>query len=282
MALPSMIVITVFVLYPIVHSLYLSLFDWDLLSNRRAFTGIANYVTAFHDGRFWNAMGRTFAYTLMYVPGLVLVALLLALALDRRFAGNRLLRVIFFLPSITSMAIIAIVWRFLLDPDVGLVSAWIRALALPVFAALRDPRLALGTVAGVSIWRWMGFNMVILLAGLNAIPDSYYEAAAIDGARAFRKFFSITLPLLLPSVSFVVVTNIIASFQVFDPVYVMTKGGPLFSTEVMVYHIYYQGFTLYRMGYASALAYILFVVIIVFTLAQIRRFAQREKAVGLA
>ncbi len=281
MVLPSMLVIAVFVLYPIVNSLWLSLFDWDLLSNKRVFAGLANYVTAFHDGRFWNAMGRTFLYTAMYVPGLVLCSLLLALALDRGFFGNRLLRSVFFLPSITSMAIIAIVWRFILDPDVGLVSGWMRALGLPVFDFLRNPGSALPTVAGVGIWRWAGFNMVILLAGLNAIPDSYYEAAAIDGARTLRRLFSITLPLLLPSLSFVIVTNVISSFQVFDPVYVMTKGGPLFSTEVMVYHIYYQGFTLYRMGYAEAIAYILFIVIIVFTLAQLRRFARGEREAGL-
>lgn len=282
MVLPSLLALSVFVLFPIVDSFYLSLFNWDLLSNQRAFAGFANYAAAFSDARFWNALARTFYYTAMYVPGLLLVSLLLAFGLDRRFAGNHALRSIYFLPSITSMAIVALVWRFLIDHDIGLVSAWIRGLGLPVIDFLHDPQAALPTIAWVSIWRWAGFNMVILLAGLNTIPDSLYEAATIDGAGEVRKIFSISLPLLLPSLSFVLVTNLIASFQVFDPVYVMTKGGPLFSTEVMVYYVYYQGFSLYKMGYASALAYLLFVVIMVFTLFQLRQFGREERKVGLS
>lgn len=282
MVLPSMAALSVFVLFPIVDSFYLSLFHWDLLSNERSFAGFANYAAAFGDPRFWNALVRTFYYTVMYVPGLMLVSMLLAFGLDRRFAGNHLLRGIYFLPSITSMAIVALVWRFLIDHDVGLLSAWIRSLGLPVVDFLHDPAAALPTVVWVSVWRWAGFNMVILLAGLNTIPESLYEAATIDGAGEARKIFSISLPLLLPSLSFVLVTNVIASFQVFDPVYVMTKGGPLFSTEVMVYYVYYQGFTLFRMGYASALAYLLFVVILVFTLVQLRQFTRQESNTRLA
>lgn len=282
MVLPSMVVLAVFVLFPIVQSLYLSLFHWDLLSNHRSFAGFSNYLTAMHDPRFWNALWRTFYYTLLYVPGLLVVSMVLALGLDRQFSGNRVLRTVFFLPSITSMAIIALVWRFLIDPDLGLISAWMQVLGLRPIDFLRNPQWALPTVAGVSVWRWAGFNMVILLAGLNTIPTNYYEAARIDGAGELRQLTSITLPLLLPSISFVLVTNLIASFQVFDPVYVMTKGGPLFTTEVMVYYVYYQGFTLFKMGYASALAYLLFIVIMIFTLLQLRRFTEGEKKVGLS
>jgi len=280
MVAPSMAILALFVLWPIVQSAYLSLFDWNLLSNKQHFIGLANYATILGDARFWNALWTTFYYTAMYVPGLVLVALLLALALDQKVFGRKVLRPMFFLPSITSMAIIAIVWRFILDPDVGLVSSWLNDIGVVMPDMLRNSSWSLPTVAGVSIWRWAGFNMVILLAGLNTIPDSYYEAANLDGAGALRKLFSVTMPLLLPSLSFVVVTNIIASFQVFDPVYVMTKGGPLFSTEVMVYYIYYEGFTLYRMGYASALAYVLFIVIFLFTLLQLRGFVRGEERVG--
>ncbi|HUX51625.1 MAG TPA: sugar ABC transporter permease [Spirochaetia bacterium] len=280
MVAPSMAILALFVLWPIVQSAYLSLFDWNLLSNKQQYIGLANYAAILGDSRFWNALWTTFYYTAMYVPGLVLVALVLALALDQKVFGRKVLRPMFFLPSITSMAIIAIVWRFILDPDVGLVSSWLSDIGVTMPDMLRNSSWSLPTIAGVSIWRWAGFNMVILLAGLNTIPDSYYEAANLDGAGAFRKLYSVTMPLLLPSLSFVVVTNIIASFQVFDPVYVMTKGGPLFSTEVMVYYIYYEGFTLYKMGYASALAYVLFIVIFLFTLLQLRGFVRGEERVG--
>jgi len=281
MVSPSLLLLGVFILFPIVRSLYLSFFEWNLASNVRSYTGFGNYIEIFQDERFWNAMLRTFLYTGMYVPILLLVSLLLAVGLTRDHSYNKVLRSVFFLPAITSMAIIAIVWRFLLDSNVGLVPGWFRAIGLPVVDVLRNPSLALPAIAGVTVWRWAGFNMVILLAGLNTIPDSYYETADMDGASEIRKFFSITLPLLVPSLSFVLITNLIASFQVFDPVYVMTKGGPLFSTEVMVYHIYFKAFEVYEMGYASALAYVLFLVIIVFTLFQLRRFIRTEREMGL-
>lgn len=278
--LPSLFGLLVFVFAPIIQSLILSLYDWDLISNTRNFIGIQNYLKAFSDERFWNAMKNTFLYVAIYVPGLVVLSLLLALNLNKGTPGERVFRTIFFLPSITSMAIIGIVWRFILDPDLGILPFFLEQLGLPILALLREPSTALATVTAVSIWRWAGFNMVILLAGLNSIPETYYEAAEIDGAGRSSQFFSITLPLLLPALSFVLVTNIISSFQVFDPVYVMTKGGPMFSTEVAVYLMYYIGFTRYEMGYASAIAYILFIIMAIFTVMQLRRFIRTEQESG--
>ena len=277
---PSLLALLVFVYFPIINSLILSLYDWDLLSDTRVFTGLSNYRKAFGDDRFWNAMVNTLVYVVMYVPGLVLLSLGLALALSGERVGNKLFRTVFFLPAITSMAIIGIVWRFILDPDVGVLSYFLGEFGFSVVALLRNARTALPTIAAVSIWRWAGFNMVILLAGLNSIPDIYYEAAKIDGAGRTRRFFSITLPFLLPALSFVLVTNLLASFQVFDPVYVMTKGGPMFSTEVVVYLVYYVGFTRYEMGYASAIAYVLFIVMAIFTVIQLRRFIRTEREIG--
>ena len=134
----------------------------------------------------------------------------------------------------------------------------------------------MGAVIFTSLWRWTGFNMVIILAGINAIPESLYEASAIDGAGNVKQFFSVTLPLIAPSVSFVLITNIISSFQVFDQVYVMTKGGPMFRTEVLVYYIYYQGFTVYNMGYASAMAFFLFLIVLFFTVFHLKGFSRAE------
>ena len=242
MVAPSIIILGVFVIYPIISSLILSLFKWDLLSNERLFIGLANYGHAFGDERFWNALKNTVLFTVGFVPGCVILALILAVFLNTRIRGHNLFQSIFFLPAISSMAIVALAWRFLLDGDVGLASYWFRSLGMVVTDPLRDPDSALLTIILVSIWRWAGFNMVILLAGLNTIPNQYYEAAEIDGAGSFLRLFKITLPLLLPSLSFVIITSIIGSFQVFDQIYVMTKGGPMFRTEVMVYYTYYQGF----------------------------------------
>ena len=174
------------------------------------------------------------------------------------------------------MAIIAIIFRFLLDGDIGYVSIILRRMGFNVPDFLRDPSTAMGAVVLTSAWRWIGFYMVIFLSGFNSIPDSLYEAAEIDGAGKLRQFFSISIPLLMPTISFALITNLINSFQVFDPVYVMTKGGPMFSTEVLVYYVYYMGFNVFDMGYASSMAFILFVIILLFTLLQLKGFTKSE------
>jgi multiple sugar transport system permease protein len=282
MAAPSVLLLLAFVVYPIVSSLVMSFTDWNLLTNRSSFVGFGNYAKAFADGRFMNAFVNTLAFTAAYVPLLALASLLLALALDAGGRGSGLFQTVFFLPAVTSVAILSIVWRFLLDPDIGLVMSWMRGMGFKTFDLLRDPGRAMGTIVGISLWRWAGFNMVILLGGLKTVPRELGEAASIDGAGPARRFFGITLPLLLPSLSFVVVTNLISSFQVFDQVYVMTKGGPMFKTETLVYYAYYKGFNLFEMGYASAMTFVLFLVILVFTLAQLKSYAQAERDRGFS
>jgi multiple sugar transport system permease protein len=277
MLLPSLVVLAVFVLYPIIQSLILSLYDWNLLTGERAFTGGGNFVTVFADERFRNALWNTLYYTVLYVPGTSLAALVLALFLYGRVPGKNLFRSIFFLPAITAMSIVALSWRFILDGDIGLISYWTRALGFSATDSLRDPARAMSTVIGDSVWKAAGFNMVILLAGLHNIPVHFYEAADIDGASKLRQFFSLTLPLLMPSLSFVIITNVIGSFQVFDQVYVMTKGGPMFKTETLVTYIHYKGFTLFEMGYASAIALVLFLLIMIVTLFQIRAYRMGEE-----
>ncbi|QQO09109.1 carbohydrate ABC transporter permease [Breznakiella homolactica] len=280
MVLPAMIILGVFILYPIVQSFWMSLHDWNILKNQRSFTGISNYTKAFSDERFIGAMKNTLIYTVSYVPILIVTSLITAVFLNYGFTGAGFFKGLLFIPAITSMAIIAIIFRFLLDGDIGLVSIWLRNAGLPVKDFLRMPETAMGSVVFVGIWRQLGFNTVIFLSGLNAIPDSLYEAAEIDGAGRFRQFISVSLPLLMPTMSFVLITNLINSFQVFDQIYVMTKGGPMFSTEVLVYYIYYRGFNVFDMGYASALAFLLFCIILVITLFNLRGFGKAERGGG--
>lgn len=276
MVVPSAIVIFVFVLYPILKSLFMSFHDWNIIKNTKNYIGIDNYIRAFTDERFLNALKNTIVYTVSYVPILVILSLLIAVFLSYNFKGSSAYKAILFLPAITSMAIIAIVFRFLIDGDIGFVSIWLKSLGFHVSDVLREPKTAMAMVVFVGVWRWLGFNMVIILAGLNAIPESLYEAAEIDGAGKTRQFFSITLPLLAPTMSFTIITNLISSFQVFDQVYVMTKGGPMFSTEVLVYYIYYRGFNVFEMGYSSAMAFILFCIILAITLFQLKSFKGSE------
>ena len=276
MALPSMAVISLFIIIPIIYSLYMSLHDWNIMYNIKDFIGFDNYKEVFSDDRFWNALKNTVIYTVAYVPILVIASLLLAAFINEKFIGSGFFKSLFFIPAITSMAIIAIIFRFLLDGDIGYVSIMLRRMGFNVPDFLRDPSTAMGAVVLTSAWRWIGFYMVIFLSGFNSIPDSLYEAAEIDGAGKLRQFFSISIPLLMPTISFALITNLINSFQVFDPVYVMTKGGPMFSTEVLVYYVYYMGFNVFDMGYASSMAFILFVIILLFILLQLKGFTKSE------
>ena len=282
MAAPSMIVITVFIIIPIIYSLYMSLHDWNIMYNIKDLIGFDNYKEVFQDERFFNALKNTLIYTVSYVPILEILSLALAAFINEKFIASGFYKTVLFIPAITSMAIIAIIFRFLLDGDIGYVSLTLRKLGFNVPDFLRDPETAMWSVVLTSVWRWVGFYMVIFLSGFNSIPDSLYEAAEIDGAGKLRQFFSISLPLLMPTISFTLITNLINSFQVFDPVYVMTKGGPMFSTEVLVYYVYYMGFNVFDMGYASSMAFILFLIILVFTLIQLKGFMKSDSEGDLA
>ena len=276
MVIPSMVIIGIFTIYPIIRSLIMSFMNWNILKNTHKYIGFKNYIKMFSDERFLNAAKNTLEYSIFFVPLLLLLCILFAALINTGFKGSGAYKSILFVPAVTSMAIIAIIFRYILDGNIGLVPLWLKKLGINVPDFMRDEKTAMGAVVFSSLWRWIGFNMVIILAGINSISESIYEAAEIDGAGQVKRFFSVTLPLISPSVSFVLITNIISSFQVFDQVYVMTKGGPMFRTEVMVYYIFYQGFTNYNMGYASAMAFFLFLVVLAFTLFQLKSFSKSE------
>jgi ABC-type sugar transport system permease subunit len=272
---PSLAVIAIFVIYPILQAVWMSLHDWSFLSQQQPWVGTANYREAFADPRTWNALRVTGLYTLATVPLGVVLSLAVALALKEGPLAS-LLRGAYFFPAISSLAVMAIVWTFLIDPQIGLVSSWLGLAHINPPDWLHDPRWALPAVAVVGIWKNLGFNMVIVLAGLQGIPETLYEAAAIDGAGPWGRFWHITLPGLRQTLLFVVVISMVASLQVFDQVYVMTRGGPVFSTESLVTYMYHQGFELFRMGYAAALATILFALIMVVSVLQLRLFRYRD------
>ncbi|MGI8475265.1 MAG: carbohydrate ABC transporter permease, partial [Thermomicrobiales bacterium] len=202
--------------------------------------------------------------------------LALALALNERMRAVAWFRAAFFFPVISSLAVMAIVWSFLLDPDIGLLSYWFARVGIGPTDWLQSTTWALPAVIGVGIWKNLGFTMVILLAGLQGISETYYEAASIDGAGRWARFRDITLPGLRQTMLFVTVIGVIASLQAFDQVYVMTRGGPLFTTETLVTYMYHQAFDLFRMGYAASIAWVLFVIIMAGSAVQLRLFRYQD------
>ncbi|MGO4301299.1 carbohydrate ABC transporter permease [Leifsonia sp. RAF41] len=275
--LPALIVLIAFVGWPMLSALRLS------FTNASGFgleewVGFDNYVQVFTDPRVLATLGNTALYTVLFTPTALIAALLLALLLtNRRLIGRGFFRTALFLPFIVSLAVAAFAWTYLLDPQVGLLNYWLRSVGVQLGNVLQDPALAMPTVVLVAIWKNFGFYMVIFIAGLQEIPESLYEAAKIDGAGAWRRFVSITLPQLSNTLAFVVVFAMIAALQAFDQIYVMTGGGPYRSTQTVVMEIYQEGFKKLDLGLATALSYVLLAATLILSLIQFRFFGRREK-----
>lgn len=258
--LPSMAVFTAFVFLPLTASFGFSAFKIDMMLRNFSFQGLGNYARLIGDGRFWNALLNTFYYTAALVPVQVALALLAAVALRAQTKLNGLIKAVYFLPAICSMTIVSILWMFILNKDVGIFAYYLSRLGLALPELLKSPALAMPTIVAVGVWKGLGFNMVILIAGLQGISEGYYEAADLDGASAWHKLTRITLPMLMPTLTFVSVNAVISSFQVFDQVFIMTGGGPLYRTETVVQYIYNCAFTKFDRGYASAIAVALLMI----------------------
>ncbi len=271
---PSLALLLLFSAGPLLFAFYLSFHGWNLLEPAKPFVGLRHYLDLAGDGLFWNAAKNTALYSL-YVPATMVCALGVAMLLNRSIKGVALLRAVFFLPYITSFVAISIVWQWMYDPDFGVLNWALGLIDLGPFPWLNSPSTALLALIIMAVWIHIGFQMIIFLAGLQAIPNEFYEAAMIDGAGPWRRFWRITLPLLRPTTFFVLVTSIIGSFQVFTFVYVMTEGGPLHATDVIVYHIYQNAWQFLRMGYASAMSWVLFAVIFLITLLQFRLLGRK-------
>lgn len=267
--LPSAIPLIIFTFVPMIGSLWISLHKWNLISDM-SWVGFDNYAKLLSDPKTGDVFLHTAIYIAGYLPLVYVGGLALALALNTKLAGRSFFRAAVFLPVVTSWVVVALVWQWLLNPANGLVNKILGSLGLGQPGWWTDPDWALPSVIVASAWKDLGFVMVILLAGLQAIPGDLYEAATVDGATGWQRFRRITLPLLSPSTFFVVVISLINGFQVFDQVYVMTGGGPQGASQVVVGQVYNLTFRYGRAGEGSALSWILFVVILLITVIQLR------------
>jgi len=254
---------------PVLYSFGLSFTQWDLLSAPK-FIGLSNYKALFKDQEFWLALKNTLKFILGYLPLVMSSALGLALILNKKLKMKTFFRAAYFLPVVTSWVAVSLIWKWLLNPSFGLVNYGLSLIGIAGPAWLHDPKWAMFSIILTSVWKDIGFIMVMYLAGLQGISPSYYEAAEIDGAGPVQKFWHITLPLLAPTTFFVFVISLINSFQVFDQVLIMTNGGPAGSTMVLVQMIYNNAFRYYKMGYAAALSWILFILVFAVTFIQMK------------
>lgn len=261
--LPALIGSVIFIVIPVLFSFGLSFFDWDLLSTIN-FVGIENYKEVLFDKSFLQVLGNTFVFAISTSVFGVIIPLILACILNTKIRGSDFYKTAFFLPFITPMIVIAIVWQWIFEPNIGLLNTMLHL----NIEWLYDARFAMPALIVVSVWKLIGYNIIIFLSGLSLINQEVLEAAKIDGANAIQAFKNITVPLLTPTIFFVIVITTISSFQVFDLIYIMTEGGPDNSTMVMVYSIYKYAFEYFDIGKASAIAYILFGIIFVLVLFQ--------------
>lgn len=271
--LPSLAGMFAFIMLPVLSSLILSFSEWDLIGEIE-WVGLANYVAVLSDPSVQSALKNTLFFIAFYLPSVVGIALLLALLLNRRIRGKVFFRAVYFVPVVTSWVAVSLIWKWLLNPQYGLVNYGLAIIGIKGPGWLFDPAWAMAGVVLTSVWKDVGFVSVIYLAGLQDIPEHLYEAASLDGAAPQQRFWSITWPLLAPTTFFVTTISLISSFQVFDQVWIMTGGGPAGATSVMVELIYKNAFSYYKMGYASAISWVLFALIFAVTLAQ--NFAQRR------
>ena len=261
--LPALIGTLIFIVIPVVFSFGLSFCEWDLLSDVR-FAGLKNYFELLTSPNFALILKNTFVFAISVTLIAVVIPVILAAVLNNKIRGSEFFKTAYFLPFITPMIVIAIIWEWIFDPNFGLLNYLLKT----HINWLHDTKTALFALIIVSAWKLIGYNMVILLSGFSTISQNIYESAKIDGASPLNTFFKITLPLLSPTIFFVVIITTISSFQVFDLIYLMTQGGPMDSTNVLVYWIYKNAFEFFNIGAASAGAYILFVIVFVLTVIQ--------------
>ncbi|MDO4307192.1 MAG: sugar ABC transporter permease [Eubacteriales bacterium] len=275
---PCILIFAVFTIYPFFYSAYLSLQEKAGVSMTDfAFAGFKQFSKAFASKEMWNSFRVTAVYTFPTVTLHLTIGLGLAILVNKSIHFRPLVRAMYFVPVILSTVVVSMVWRFMLSPNVGLFNRLIARFGLsPDIAWLKSPKLAMAAIIIVGVWKWIGYFMVLYLAALQDIPVTLYEAAEIDGASGLQKFFRITVPLLSNTTQFLLIISIINTFQVFDQVYMLTAGGPIKKTDVIVYYIYRQAFKNYDMPYASAVSWLLFAVIFVLTAIQMRISKNKE------
>lgn len=272
--LPGLLFFATFTVYPLLKTLQMSLYHWSIMPGRPSeFVGVANYTRALDDPIFWVALRNTVLYTVVTVPGQMVLAMAVALLLNHVVYGRVFFRTVYYLPVITSWVIVSLLFKYLFQSPGGLVNHVLvnilHLLSEPI-PWLRNAAMAMVPIMGLGIWKGIGWSMVIFLAALQTIPPEVYEAAAIDGAGRWHRFWRITLPLMRPTVVFVLVMLVIGGFNVFISVYLITGGGPMRQTEVILSYMYRQAFDFLEFGYGAALSYMLAMLILVLSVLQIR------------
>lgn len=294
--LPAVVIILIFRFLPILYALRISFYDWGI-AGPKGFVGLGNYIDILKDPGFWQAMNNTFWYVVTVVPGIIIISLIVAVLLNQGIKFSGIFRTSYFLPTVTSIIAISIVWKWIYHPRIGILNYFLSLIGidpllwleesrgifemmfqtnLPLF--LKGPSLALVALSIMSVWKSLGYNIIIFLAGLQNIPGHYYEQAKIDGASRWQIFRHITVPLLSPTTFYVFIMTTITSFQVFAPVWMMTgppPGGPLGTTNVIVYYLFDKAFNFLKYGYATAVAFILFIIILALTIVQ-KRYGEKN------
>ncbi|MFJ4698990.1 MULTISPECIES: sugar ABC transporter permease [unclassified Streptomyces] len=274
---PFMIFFGLFLLVPLVYGLWMSFTDASLTGHGdSSFAGLGNYAEALTDSEVWKSLGNTAVFTVLSSVPLVVLALAMALLVHANLPGQWLWRFAFFAPYVLPVAVVWQVWSMMFQPDLGLVNNFLGALGLDSVGWLVDEKWAMYAVVLVTVWWTAGFNFLLYLAALQAVPDHLYEAAALDGAGAWRRLWSITLPQLRRTTGLIAVLQVLASLKVFDQIYLLTRGGPNGSTRPILEYIYDTGFTGYRLGYASAISYVFFAILVILSLAQFKLFSRKE------
>jgi multiple sugar transport system permease protein len=268
--LPNLVGLLIFMVIPTINSVAYSFTDWNMIRNP-VFSGLNNYKELFTDQLFWKTLGNTSFYVFIKVPINIVISLILAVLLNNKMHGRTTFRAILFMPMIASSVSVALLWQPLFDPTLGFLNKLFSFIGLGPFPWLLDPHWAMPCVIMVALWKEIGYYMVMFLAGLQGISKTYYEAAKIDGANGVQSFFKITIPLVSSTTFFVLIISVIGSFQIFDLTTVLTNGGPANATNTLIMYVYQAGFRFFRMGYASALACVLFIIVLVFTMIQNRQ-----------
>ncbi|WP_339371248.1 carbohydrate ABC transporter permease [Paenibacillus elgii] len=264
---PMVLGFVTLLLVPLGTAFYMSLTDWPLLGEA-TFTGLDNYRTILTDSEFWKVLGNTVYFAAGLVPLNIILALLLAVPLSKSLPGMGMYRTVIFIPVMTSLVVWSIVWKYMFATDSGFINQLLQLIGIQGPAWLYNTKLAMPAVIVTSVLKNVGLNMVLFIAALQQVPVQLYEAARIDGASKTATFFRVTVPMITPTIFLTVMMTIIGSLKVFGQIYVMTQGGPAGSTKVLVYYIWEKAFKLFEFGYASALAYVLFVIILILTMIQ--------------
>lgn len=276
-SLPFLVVFFFFMVYPLLFGLYISFFKWNILSSP-TFIGWKNYVDLFRDAKFYSSLLHTLEFVVITTPILLLLGFAMALVVTGKSPMAGLLETVFFIPYIFSMTVVATLWAWIMQKDFGIINQAILLLGGQRIGWLTDEKYAMWSVCIATFWWTAGFNMVLFTAGIKQIPQEVYESAEIDGANSWQRMTHITIPLVAPTTVLCLILQVIASFNVFGQVYVMTGGGPAGSTRVLIQYIYETGFQYFRMGYSAAMSYVLFVIMLIVSVAQYAVLGKRKEA----